>query len=137
MLNSLIEVKVKRIIPTPLEFAIFLGNGEKTFVIAVGADVGSAIMMFIDGTKKQRPLTHDLIGNIFLGLGVTVEKVVISELCDSTFYARLILKEQNELRKKIVEVDARPSDCIALALQQKAPIYVTRQVFDIVENVDL
>lgn len=137
MPDNLIEVQVKKIIPTPAEFALFMGNEEKSFVIAVGPDVGAAIMMFLDGTKKPRPLTHDLIGNIFLGLGVTVEKVVIAELKDNTFYARLILKEENELRRKIVEVDARPSDCIALALQQKAKIFVTRQVFDSVENVEM
>jgi len=137
MPDNLVEVQVKKIIPTPVEFAIFMGNEEKTFVIAVGPDVGAAIMMFIDGTKKPRPLTHDLIGNIFLGLGVTVERVVIAELRDNTFFARLILKEENELRRKIVEVDARPSDCIALALQQKAKIFVTRQVFDSVENVEM
>jgi hypothetical protein len=137
MTDNLIEVQIKKIIPTPVEFAIFMGTSEKTFIIAVGPDVGAAIMMFLDGTKKPRPLTHDLIGNIFIGLGVTVEKVVISELRDNTFYARLIVKEENELRKKIVEVDARPSDCIALALQQKKKIFVTRQVYDRVENVDL
>jgi len=114
-----------------------LGNNEKTFIVAVSPDVGAAIMMFIDGTKKPRPLTHDLIGDIFLGLGITVQYVVITDLSNNIFYARLVLKEENELRKKIVEVDARPSDCIALALQQKAKIYVTHDVLHKVEHVEM
>ena len=133
--NELIEVEIKKVIPTPLEFAVFLGNDAKTFVIAVGPDVGTAILMFMEGTKKPRPLTHDLIGSIFMGLGVRVERVVITELKDNTFYARLFLKEENELGRNIVEIDARPSDCIAIAKQQGTKIYVTRKVFDAVENV--
>ncbi|MDP8262615.1 MAG: bifunctional nuclease family protein [Candidatus Ancaeobacter aquaticus] len=136
-MNDLIEVQIKKVIPTPLEFALFLGNNEKTFIVAVSPDVGAAIMMFIDGTKKPRPLTHDLIGDIFLGLGITVQYVVITDLSNNIFYARLVLKEENELRKKIVEVDARPSDCIALALQQKAKIYVTHDVLHKVEHVEM
>ncbi len=134
--HELVEVEVKKVIPTPLEFAVFLGNDSKTFVIAVGPDVGTAILMFMEGTKKPRPLTHDLIGSIFLGLGVKVERVVITELKDNTFYARMFIKEENELGRKIIEIDARPSDCIAIAKQQGAKIFVTRQVFDVVENVD-
>jgi uncharacterized protein len=133
--NHLVEVQVKKVIPTPLEFAVFLGNETKTFVIAVGPDVGTAILMFMEKTKKPRPLTHDLLGNIFLGLGVKVERVVITELRDNTFYARLFLKEENELGRKLIEIDARPSDCIAIAKQQGTPIFVTTNVFDAVENV--
>ncbi len=133
--NELVEVELKKVIPTPLEFAVFLGNDEKTFVIAVGPDVGTAILMFMEGTKKPRPLTHDLIGSIFMGLGARAERVVITELKDNTFYARLFLKEENELGRKVIEIDARPSDCIAIAKQQGARIYVTRNVFDMVENV--
>ncbi len=133
--NDLVEVEIKKVIPTPLEFAVFLGNDAKTFVIAVGPDVGTAILMFMEGTKKPRPLTHDLIGSIFMGLGVRAERVVITELKDNTFYARLFLKEENELGRKIIEIDARPSDCIAIAKQQGTKIYVTRKVFEAVENV--
>ncbi len=133
--NDLVEVEIKKVIPTPLEFAVFLGNESKTFVIAVGPDVGTAILMFMEGTKKPRPLTHDLIGSIFLGLGVHVDRVVITDLRDNTFYARLFLKEQNELGKKIIEIDARPSDCIAIAKQQGAKIFVSHKVFELVENV--
>jgi len=132
--DGLIQVEVRKIIPTPMEYALIVGNDEKVFVISVGLDVGAAISMFMNEIKKPRPLTHDLIGNIFLGLGISVDKVVINDLKDNTFYARLFLKEQNELGKKIIEIDARPSDCIAIAKQQGCEIYVTQEVFDLVED---
>ena len=133
--NGLIEIKLKGVEVTPMEYALFLGNHRKTFVIFVGPDVGSAIVMFQHGVKKPRPLTHDLIGNVFLGLGVKVDKVVINDLKNNTFYARLFVREENELGKKIIELDARPSDSIAIALQQKTRIFVTPEVFNRVEDV--
>ncbi|HOC01683.1 MAG TPA: DUF151 domain-containing protein, partial [Verrucomicrobiota bacterium] len=67
--------------------------------------------------------------------GISVERVVITELKNSTYFARLILQQQNELGRKIVELDARPSDCLALATAQKRPIYVTRSLLDQVEDM--
>ena len=95
--------------------AIFVGNEEKVFVIQVEHGMGAVIGMFLRDTPKERPLTHDLIASIFGGFNITVERVVITELKSSTYFARLILQQQNELGRKIVEIDARPSDCIALA----------------------
>ena len=114
---------------------MFIGNDDKCFVIYVDHSVGAAITMFMRNTPKERPLTHDLIGHIFTGLGVKVERVIINDLKSTTYYARLILRAENELGKKILEIDARPSDCIALAVQQKSPIYVTAKVFDAVEDM--
>ena len=91
--------------------------------------------MFMRNTPKERPLTHDLIGHIFTGLGVKVERVIINDIKATTYFARLILRTENELGKKILEIDARPSDCIALAVQQKSPIYVTAKVFESVEDM--
>ncbi len=66
-----------------------------------------------------------MIANIFKGFSITVERVVITELKNSTYYARLILQQQNEVARKLVEIDARPSDCLAIATAQKRPIYVS------------
>lgn len=135
MKNDVVEVGIKGVMPTATGCAIFLGNGEKTFVIYVLESIGAAISMTVNEIKKERPLTHDLIGSIFLGLGVEVSRVVINDAQDGTFYARLVLTMENELGKKLVEVDARPSDCIVLALQQKKPILVAREVFDSTEDM--
>ena len=97
--------------------------------------MGAVINMFMRDTPKERPLTHDLINSIFEAFGITVERAVITELRNSTYFARLILQEQNELGRKIVEVDARPSDCLALATAQKKQVYVTAKLFDQVEDM--
>jgi bifunctional DNase/RNase len=114
---------------------VFLGDDAKTFVIYVDHSVGNAIQMTLNGVKKDRPLTHDLIGSVLLGLGASLEHIVINDAREGTFFARILLKMENELGKKIIELDARPSDSIVLALQQKRPIYVARAVFDSVEDM--
>ncbi len=134
MQNDVVAATVKGLVPTPNGCAVFLGNDEKTFVIYVDQSVGNAIQMTLDGVKKDRPLTHDLIGNILVGLGTRLERIVINDARDQTFFARILLTMENELGKKIVEIDARPSDSIVLSLQQKRPIYVARAVFDAVED---
>lgn len=135
MKNDVVPVEIRGILPSPSGCAIFLGNEDKTFVIQVDNNMGMVISMFLRETPKERPLTHDLINQIFDGLGISVERVVITELRNSTYFARLILKQENELGKKIVEVDARPSDCIALATARKRPILVARRLFDEVEDM--
>jgi uncharacterized protein len=135
MQNDVSEVAVKGVMPTANGCAVFLGNAEKTFVIYVDHSVGNAISMTLNGVKKERPLTHDLIGSIFLGLGIALERVVINDVSDGTFFARIILHMQNELGRKIIEVDARPSDSIVLALQQKKPIYVAQKVLEGVDDM--
>ena len=135
MLKDVVEVEVKGVMPTANGCAVFLGNDEKNFVIYVDHSVGNAISMSLHGVKKDRPLTHDLIGNIFLGLGVSLERVVVNDVNNGTFFARILLTMENELGRKIVEVDARPSDSLVLALQQKKPVLVARSVFDSVEDM--
>ena len=135
MQKDVVEVAVKGVMPTANGCAVFLGNDEKNFVIYVDHSVGNAISMTMHGVKKDRPLTHDLIGNILLGLDVTLERVVVNDVDNGTFFARIILLMQNELGRKIIEVDARPSDSLVLALQQKKPVFVARAVFDAVEDM--
>jgi len=134
-MHDVIEVTIKGLMPTANGCAVFLGNDQKTFVIYVDPSVGSAISMTINGVKKERPLTHDLIGHIFLGFGIGLERIVINDVNDGTYFARVILQMKNELGLKILELDARPSDSIVLALQQKRPIFVAQSVFDIVEDM--
>src|SRR5690606_25566226 len=94
------------------------------------------ISMFMRGVAKDRPLTHDLLGSVLMAFGAHVERVVINHVEGSVFHARLILTAANELhQRKVVELDARPSDSIAMAVQQGAPLFVARSVFDTVEDV--
>ena len=135
MKNEVVEVSVKGVMPTGTGCAVFLGDDEKNFVIYVDSGVGNAISMSLHGVKRDRPLTHDLMCSIFLGLGVTLERIVINDVSESTFFARIILKMENELGKKLIEIDARPSDSIALALQLKRPILVAKHVYDGTEDM--
>ena len=135
MKSDVLPVEIRGILPAQSGCAIFVGNDTKVFVIQVEHNMGAIIGMFLRDTPKERPLTHDLINNIFKGLSVTIERVIITEMKNSTYYARLILQQENELGRKIVEVDARPSDCLALATAQKRPIYVCNDLFDQVEDM--
>ena len=135
MNNDSVVVSVKGVMPTSNGCAIFLGNDEKTFVIYVDPAIGNAINMTINQVKKERPLTHDLIGLILRGLETKIERVVINDVDEGTFFARIILQMENELGKKIIELDARPSDSIVLALQMKQPIHVANKVLENVEDM--
>jgi hypothetical protein len=135
MKNDVEEVAIKGVMPTSNGCAIFLGAKLKTFVIYVDQSIGNAIQMTIHNVKKDRPLTHDLIGHMFAGLGVSVERVIINDVDSGTFFARIILHQENELGKKVIEVDARPSDSMVLALQAKKPIFAARKVLDNVEDM--
>jgi bifunctional DNase/RNase len=135
MKNDVVPVIVKGVMPTSNGCAVFLGDDNKTFVIYVDHSVGNAIQMTLDGVKKERPLTHDLIGHILTGLGATIDHVVINDVNEGTFFARILLRMENELGKKIVELDARPSDSTVLALQHQRPLFVARKVYDTVEDM--
>ena len=137
MNKDVIEVQVRAVLPLEGSFAVFLGNETKVFVIYIDESVGTAISMFMRGVSKERPLTHDLVGHLLLAFGARVERVVINNINGSVFHARLIISAENELQttRKVIELDARPSDSIAMAVQQSAPIFVAKSVWDSVEDV--
>jgi len=133
--NDVVPVQIRGILPVSNGCGLFVGNDQKVFVIHVEPQMGRTISDFLRDTPKERPLTHDLMQSIFKGFGISVERVVITELKNSTFFARLILEQNNELARKIVEIDARPSDCLAIASAQKKPIFVTKELFEQVEDM--
>lgn len=136
--KPVVQVEVKSVLATSAGSAVFLGNDEKVFVIYVDHSVGSAINMFLHGTPKPRPQTHDLFADVLTALGARVDRVVINDFADTVFFARLIIVAENELEeRKIVELDARPSDSIALAVQAGAPIYVAHHVWESVEDMSV
>jgi bifunctional DNase/RNase len=136
MSKPVIEVQIRGLAATSGGCAVFLGNEEKVFVMLVDQSVGAAIAMFKQGTQKERPLTHDLLANILGALGAKIERVIVNDLKGGIYFARLVLSSENELQqKKIIEIDARPSDCIAMATQQPAPIYVSLDVWDELEDM--
>ena len=135
MSNDVVSVEIRELFQTPNGCAIFLGNTEKVFVIQVEQMMGQVIAMFMRGTAKDRPLTHDLMLSVLKGFNINVERVVINELKNSTYFARLILQETNELGRKLVEIDARPSDCLALVAAMKRPLFVSATLFAELEDM--
>ena len=134
MSSEVVPVKIRGILPVNNGEAVFLGNKDKVFVIQIERSMGEVIKMFIQNKAKQ-PLTHDLMTHVFQGFGISVERILISELKGTTYYARMVLQQRNELGRKIVEVDARPSDCLAMATAQKKPIFVSAPLFEEVEDM--
>ncbi|HVP39714.1 MAG TPA: bifunctional nuclease family protein [Candidatus Saccharimonadales bacterium] len=96
-------------------------DGERVLPIWIGENEAKAIALELAGKKFTRPLTHDLMMSIIEGLHARVERVVISDLRDNTFFAVVLLQRDSEF----ASIDARPSDSIALALRARANIYVS------------
>jgi uncharacterized protein len=99
-------------------------GGERTLPIVIGIMEITAIKMKISGMTLPRPMTHDLLDDIIKKLGANLEKVVITKLENSTFFAKLVLRRDGVVE----EVDSRPSDAIAIAVRAKAPIFVDEEV---------
>jgi bifunctional DNase/RNase len=136
MSKPVVEVQVFAVAASSAGCVVFLGSEDKVFVMLVDQNVGAAITMFMQGRQKERPLTHDLLANVLRALGAKIDRVVVNDLKDGTYFARLVLSAENESQqKKIIEIDARPSDCIAMATQQSAPIFVSLDVWDEVEDM--
>ena len=99
---------------------------ERYLFIWIAHPEAYAIAVELQGTTSPRPLTHDLLKNVITELGAKIVSVVISDLIDEIYYARIIL----DVEGRHVEIDSRPSDAIALAVRTKAPIYVEESVLD-------
>lgn len=99
-------------------------EGERMLPIWIGPSEASSIAIELTGRKFPRPLTHDLLRTIIEGLQARVPKVAIVELREKTYYAKVFLERETEL----IAIDARPSDCIALALRAHSPIFVAEDL---------
>ena len=117
--------------PTSAGCAVFLGDGQKVIVFYIEPAIGASINAVMSGVKPPRPLTHDLFFQMLDAFGARVDKAVIVKVEGEVFYARLYVVAENEImERKIIEIDARPSDCLALAVRQDAPVYVREHVWD-------
>jgi uncharacterized protein len=99
-------------------------EGQRSFPILIGISEAAAIDRAINDRRTPRPMTHDLINNVLQNLGVELERIVVNDMREGTFFAKLVLERNGES----VEVDSRPSDAIALAVVRNAPVYVEEKV---------
>lgn len=126
-----VRVEPVALMPTSAGCAVFLGDGEKAIVFYIEPAIGASINAVMAGVKPPRPLTHDLFSQVLDAFGGRVERAVIVKVQGDVFYARLFITAENEImERKIIEIDARPSDCLALAVRQEAPIYVMQEIWD-------
>ncbi len=108
-------------------------EGERSFPIVVGLYEAGSIDRRIKGMPTIRPLTHDLIANLVEQLGAEIQDIVISDLRDHTYFAKLRIRKDGEL----IDIDCRPSDAIAIAVTIKVPIYVIEDLLrDVIEDED-
>jgi len=127
--DSQIElVKVENISLSNLGFVIFLKkeNHSKVLPIFIGAPEAHSIAAAYNNHKFPRPLSHDLFRNILELLDCNITKIIITDLVESTFFAKIYLKNAEEN----FQIDARPSDAVAMALRFRAPIYVSKAVME-------
>jgi len=101
-------------------------EGERAFPILIGISEAIAIDRKIKGYEPARPLTHDLLASLLTSLGGTLDRIEVCGLHENTFFAKLVVSRNGD----VVEVDARPSDAIALAVRLEAPIFVSEEVIN-------
>ena len=135
-MTDLVRVEPIALLPTQAGCAVFLGNGKKAIVFYIDPAVGASINASLSGQQPPRPLTHDLYLLTLQAFGAKVSRAVIVSMEGEIYYARLILEAENEImERKIIELDARPSDCLALVVRCGAPFYVVRQLWDSLEDM--
>lgn len=130
MLTELIQLSFDKIMQTRSYTVVILASPEKRFAIYTDPSVGRTLQLHLTGAEKPRPLTHDMIHMIFKALGIRIIQVVINEIHDTVYLARLFLEQDIGDIRHIIEIDTRPSDCLTLALMNNAPVYCTREVLN-------
>lgn len=133
---DLVRVEPIALLPTQAGCAVFLGDGTKCIVFYIDPTVGVSINASLTGQLPPRPLTHDLFLLAMRAFGANVSRAIIVRVENDVYFARLILEAENEImERKIVELDARPSDCLALAVRCGAPVYVVRALWDSLQDM--
>ncbi len=132
-MNDTLKAKVKLVgLDAAKRPVVILDCGDRVLPIWVGNFEATAISSVLSGSAPPRPMTHDTTINIIRAFSSKLERTVVHKLENNTFYARLYVKRFDEETQhiKIVEIDCRPSDAIALSLRMDAPIFVDRAVLD-------
>ncbi|MDB6076846.1 MAG: hypothetical protein JWO82_593 [Akkermansiaceae bacterium] len=133
---DLVQVEPIALLPTPAGCAVFLGDGHKAIVFYIDLAIGASINAALAGEAPPRPLTHDLFLLSMEAFGARISRAVIVSVENEIYFARLIMEAENEImERKIVEIDARPSDCIALAVRARAPVFVVKDLWQRLDDM--
>jgi bifunctional DNase/RNase len=133
---DVVRVEPVALMPTQAGCAVFLGDGDKVIVFYVDPSIGASINMVLANEPAPRPLTHDLFTDTLRAMGARMMRALIVKVEDEVYFARLFLEAQNEVMdRKIIELDARPSDCIAMSVRSGAPLYFLKSIWDKLEDM--
>lgn len=132
MPSDLIPVTFHKIMQAKSYTVFVLSVLNKNFAIYTDSKVGQNIQMLLTDKEKPRPYTHDLFNNVLQGFDIKLTQTVIYDVKDTVYFARLFAEQMIDNKKHILELDARPSDCLTLALMNNIPIFCKKEV---VENL--
>ena len=133
---DVVRVEPIALMPTQAGCAVFLGDGVKVIVFYVDQSIGASINMAMANQPAPRPLSHDLFTETLEAMGARMMRALIVKVEGEVYFSRLFLEAQNELmERKIIELDARPSDCIALAVRCGAPLYFLKDIWAKLEDM--
>jgi uncharacterized protein len=130
MAIELVPITFNKIMQSRSYTVIILGTEQKKFAIYTDPSVGKNIQTYLTQEHKPRPYTHDLINALLRGLGIKPLQIVITDIEDTIYFARLYLEQTIGDQKTILEIDARPSDCITLALLNNIPVLCRKEIFE-------
>lgn len=134
-MSKLVDAKVVEVCPSPYGHVVFLSTEKKVFAIHMDCARGESVKNALESINEERPLTHEFFVQLLDGLECKVMGVEINHVCDGTFFTKLSVEMENELGRKIVDIDGRPSDTLPLALRTNAPICVRSEVLEQVPDM--
>jgi bifunctional DNase/RNase len=129
-MSQLIPITLNKIMQSKSYTVVILGTETKKFAIYTEPHVGHQIQLHLTQKQPPRPYTHDLLKNILEGFEIKPLQIVINDIEDTIYFARLFLEHQIGDQKRIVEIDARPSDCITLALMNQVPVFCRADILE-------
>jgi len=130
MATELVPITFNKIMQSHAYTVIILGTEQKRFAIYTDPSVGRNIQTYLTDEHKPRPYTHDLIHAVFKGFSIKPLQIVITDIEDTIYFARLYLEQQIGEQTTFLEIDARPSDCITLALLNNIPIFCRKEILE-------
>ena len=130
MSSELVALTFNKILQSRSYTTIILGTEKKRFAIYMEPRIGEYIQTFLSDESPPRPYTYDLFNSIFHELNIKILQVVVTDIEDTIYFTRLYLEQMIGDKKQILEIDARPSDCMPLAIMNNIPIFCRKEIFD-------
>jgi uncharacterized protein len=130
MVSELIPITFSKIMQSKSYTAVVIGDEHKRFAVYTEPQVGKTLQDFLMDEKRSRPMTHELFFSILENLQIKFLHVVIQDLKETVFLTRIFLEQQIADKRHIIEIDARPSDAICLALMANAPMFCRKEILE-------